>query len=520
MSGILYTSWKDALGGVHSDEAVATFKDGKVFAAVSGFFGATANGDLIGEYEDKYIYDVVNGSRSHLIAICENGDIYGVSSGLLGGYTTTSKVGYCGSGKITSYGGFMCYNECVGKYSGDTDGAAAAAALVLFKLKSDVEATKVSFKKNTFEPEDKKSPEYDINTKDEENTNAKYSSYSIINPKESTEINVLKSYANLGDATAMQGLGLRYFWGEEGGYDDVIKDLEQAKYWLNKFVSVAENGNIIGQFEIASGNYFSSSYLASVRTVDKLNELKQIFKNNIRQKSLEGNPDAIYANTTLELGEPEFGGQQQFVKSEWKEAAIIAAKKGSSWACYKLYHILSYNYTPTSESIEFLKMGAQAENTFGARCLVDLSYIYKDLNDQKSLLDCIKKATNLGSYEAQSWLGKIKKDTTTSPSSKSTSLSSKSTSTKSGGCYVATAVYGSYDCPQVWTLRRYRDYTLSKTWYGRILVHLYYALSPTIVRWFGNTEWFKKLCKDKLDIIVKKLNDDGLEDTPYQDINW
>ena len=28
---------------------------------------------------------------------------------------------------------------------------------------------------------------------------------------------------------------------------------------------------------------------------------------------------------------------------------------------------------------------------------------------------------------------------------------------KKGGCYVATAVYGSYDCPQVWTLRRVRD---------------------------------------------------------------
>ena len=28
---------------------------------------------------------------------------------------------------------------------------------------------------------------------------------------------------------------------------------------------------------------------------------------------------------------------------------------------------------------------------------------------------------------------------------------------KKQGCYVATCVYGSYDCPQVWTLRRYRD---------------------------------------------------------------
>lgn len=64
---------------------------------------------------------------------------------------------------------------------------------------------------------------------------------------------------------------------------------------------------------------------------------------------------------------------------------------------------------------------------------------------------------------------------------------------KSGGCYVSTAVYGSYDCPQVWTLRRYRDYTLAKTWYGRAFVHTYYAISPTLVKWFGNTRWFKKM---------------------------
>ena len=40
--------------------------------------------------------------------------------------------------------------------------------------------------------------------------------------------------------------------------------------------------------------------------------------------------------------------------------------------------------------------------------------------------------------------------------------SSNAEAKSSGGCYVATAVYGSYDCPQVWTLRRYRDYTPQK----------------------------------------------------------
>ena len=89
-----------------------------------------------------------------------------------------------------------------------------------------------------------------------------------------------------------------------------------------------------------------------------------------------------------------------------------------------------------------------------------------------------------------------------------------------GGCYVATAVYGSYDCPQVWTLRRYRDYTLAETWYGRAFIRTYYALSPTLVKWFGHTEWFKKMWKGKLDRMVSSLNAEGVKDTPYEDRNW
>lgn len=88
------------------------------------------------------------------------------------------------------------------------------------------------------------------------------------------------------------------------------------------------------------------------------------------------------------------------------------------------------------------------------------------------------------------------------------------------GCYVATCVYGSYDCPQVWTLRRYRDYTLAETWYGRAFIHIYYAISPTIVKLFGNTAWFKKMWKGKLDKMVNKLHTEGVEDTPYQDRQW
>lgn len=72
---------------------------------------------------------------------------------------------------------------------------------------------------------------------------------------------------------------------------------------------------------------------------------------------------------------------------------------------------------------------------------------------------------------------------------------------KQGGCYIATAVYGSYDCPPVLTLRRYRDDTLAMTWYGRAFIRTYYTISPTLVKWFGETAWFKNLWKPLLDKI-------------------
>ena len=96
----------------------------------------------------------------------------------------------------------------------------------------------------------------------------------------------------------------------------------------------------------------------------------------------------------------------------------------------------------------------------------------------------------------------------------------QATTTSSAGCYVATCVYGSYDCPQVWTLRRYRDDTLAKTWYGSAFIRLYYAVSPTLVKWFGETTWFKQMWQGKLDSMVQRLNAEGVDDTPYQDKPW
>lgn len=95
----------------------------------------------------------------------------------------------------------------------------------------------------------------------------------------------------------------------------------------------------------------------------------------------------------------------------------------------------------------------------------------------------------------------------------------KNSNDKSGGCYVATCVYGSYDCPPVWTLRRFRDNILSQNLFGRMFIRVYYAVSPTIVKMFGEYEWFHKMWRKPLDRLVSKLQKNGLESTPYKDKN-
>lgn len=85
------------------------------------------------------------------------------------------------------------------------------------------------------------------------------------------------------------------------------------------------------------------------------------------------------------------------------------------------------------------------------------------------------------------------------------------------GCYIATAVYGSYDCPEVWTLRRFRDFTLNETWYGRAFIKSYYVISPTLVKLFGKSQLFKAVCILPLNKLVNNLHRKGVEDTPYID---
>ena len=146
MSGTLYTTWTDALGVSHADEPVAVFENGKIYMAADGFLGTTAKGTLVGEYENGKVYTVGSGAMSYgkrmdAVALIEGGRIYGISKSMLGGYSKSLSVGECSGGKVYAHSHkFMEGSGTAGLYNGDAEGAAAAAAIVLFGLTSGISA--------------------------------------------------------------------------------------------------------------------------------------------------------------------------------------------------------------------------------------------------------------------------------------------------------------------------------------------------------------------------------------------
>lgn len=83
------------------------------------------------------------------------------------------------------------------------------------------------------------------------------------------------------------------------------------------------------------------------------------------------------------------------------------------------------------------------------------------------------------------------------------------TSVSSEGCYIATAVYGDYDAPQVLTLRKFRDEVLLFHWWGKLFVKLYYSVSPYIAKRLHNAKYFNSKVKALLDRVIKILDETG-----------
>lgn len=79
----------------------------------------------------------------------------------------------------------------------------------------------------------------------------------------------------------------------------------------------------------------------------------------------------------------------------------------------------------------------------------------------------------------------------------------KPTTSSSGGCYIATMVYGDYDHPQVMVLRGFRDDVLQQYVLGRAFVKFYYKHSPTWVEHLKDKKGINNFIRKILDSFIK-----------------
>ncbi|MDP8314856.1 MAG: CFI-box-CTERM domain-containing protein [Candidatus Celaenobacter antarcticus] len=67
-----------------------------------------------------------------------------------------------------------------------------------------------------------------------------------------------------------------------------------------------------------------------------------------------------------------------------------------------------------------------------------------------------------------------------------------------GGCFIATAVYDSYEAPEVLILREFRDDVLLTSTLGKIFVKFYYFVSPPFSDFLRNKSKLKVLFRENI----------------------
>lgn len=72
-------------------------------------------------------------------------------------------------------------------------------------------------------------------------------------------------------------------------------------------------------------------------------------------------------------------------------------------------------------------------------------------------------------------------------------------------CFIATAVYGSENAPDVLILRRFRDDILLSSMFGRFLINIYYRLSPPVARLLSSNSFLRRVVRKAVVHPIAKM---------------
>ncbi|WP_157155919.1 CFI-box-CTERM domain-containing protein [Diaminobutyricimonas sp. LJ205] len=110
----------------------------------------------------------------------------------------------------------------------------------------------------------------------------------------------------------------------------------------------------------------------------------------------------------------------------------------------------------------------------------DLADVLEALRTEESCKSRLREFSGNPEYVLPRPYREIMADLYSDGSQRATTAAPAATQKSTGGCYIATAVYGSYDAPEVMVLRKFRDERLQRSAPGRGVIAAYYAVSPAL----------------------------------------
>lgn len=166
---------------------------------------------------------------------------------------------------------------------------------------------------------------------------------------------------------------------------------------------------------------------------------------------------------------------------EWfKKSANLNDPYGINWlgVCYYKGNGVAQNY---NQAFQYFKQNADAGIPISMTNLGICYHNGSGVNqDHEKAKYWFKKSADAGNTEAKKWINK-------------------------SSCFIATAVYGSYDHPKVLTLRQFRDSTLAKNRLGRISIKVYYFIGPKLAWFVHKSKTLHDVCQYFLDKFVARL---------------
>jgi hypothetical protein len=157
----------------------------------------------------------------------------------------------------------------------------------------------------------------------------------------------------------------------------------------------------------------------------------------------------------------------------------------------------------------------EREGAYNGTQLADqaLNYIRTKYPETKvsSTTSSYSKPASTSTYTATSTTSSNTSSSNMQRTTTSTTSSPQTQPAKKEGCYIATAVYGSYDAPEVMTLRRFRDETLRNSAFGRWFIRTYYRLSPPVAEKLKNAK--------RINAFVRSILTDGSKDSIVSSVN-